>query len=245
MRKWTFWIGSSIGSNRLRDCEKTCLQQSHPIWVIVLIFAAALRASFAAPAVAPGASAKKDSLGAAPAAIVPSAAAPSGCIVEGGGELRARLRGTLDLNLDWKNAEMLCDGGLRPDGSGLRVSIAGPDRGGGKRLRFVFGIAGVREGAAASARPTNLTLVFDGEQRIFSTRGDRNCLTDDLQQTRLGTPGGSERRWRITARGFCLGPAATIAQDARILVSRFDFTAQVLFRDDPPPTPRPAEPARR
>lgn len=172
------------------------------------------------------------------------------CIAEGGGTLRARLRGALDLDLDWSNAEMLCDGGLRPDGSGLRVSIAGPDRGGGKRLRFVFGIAGVREGAAAQARPTNVTVVFDGEQRIFSTRGDSRCVTDALSQQRLGTPGGSERRWRVTARGFCVGPAATIAQDARILVSRFDFTAQVIFRDDhdaprtAPAAPRAVDAAR-
>jgi len=135
---------------------------------------------------------------------------------------------------------MLCDGGPRPDGSGLRVSIAGPDRGGGKRMRFVFGIAGVREGVNTQSRPTNLTLVFDGEQRIFSTRGDSRCVTDELRQQRLGTPGGSERRWRITARGFCLGPAATIAQDARILVSRFDFTAQVSFRDEHDSTATPA-----
>jgi hypothetical protein len=177
---------------------------------------------------------------AAPAAPKANKSAAPACIAEGGGELRARLRGALDLDLNWDNAEMLCDGGPRPDGSGLRVSIAGPDRGDGKRLRFVFGIAGVREGVSAQSRPTNLTLVFDGEQRIFSTRGDTHCITDQLQQQRLGTPGGSERRWRIAARGFCLGPAATIAQDARILVSRFDFTAQVSFRDEHDSTPTPA-----
>ena len=139
---------------------------------------------------------------------------------------------------------MLCDGGPRPDGSGLRVSIAGPDRGGGRRLRFVFGINGVKEGQPAKNRSTNLTIVFDGEQRLFATRGAERCITDSLEQQRLGTPGGAARRWRISARGFCIGPAATISQDARILVSRFDFTSQVTFRDDrTPPIPAPAAPA--
>lgn len=171
-----------------------------------------------------------------------------GCIAEGGGNLHARLRGSLDLDLDWANVDMLCDGELRPDGTGLRVSIAGPDRGAGRRVRLVFGISGVREGTAAQGRPTNLTLVFDGEQRIFSTRGDQNCVTDQLSQERLGTPGGAARRWRINGRGFCLRPAATIKQDARILVSRFDFTTQVTFRDTPAAPaldpPRPVQPAR-
>ena len=184
-------------------------------------------------------------LGFATAAPAGSAAGtgahPTRCVAEGGGSLRARLRGSVDLDFNWDNADMLCDGELRPDGSGLRVSIAGPDRGAGKRIRFVFGISGVREGSAAQSRPTNLTLLFDGEQRIFSTRGDRSCMTDSLTQQRLGTPGGTERRWRIQASGFCLAPAATLRQDARILVSRFDFTTQVIYRDNPAPTP-PAAP---
>lgn len=194
--------------------------------------------SMTAPAAAPAPAASTTA--ASTTAAAANKSAMNQCIAEGGGALRARLRGALDLDLNWNNAEMLCEGGPRPDGSGLRVSIAGPDRGGGRRLRFVFGIAGVREGVDAQSRPTNLTLVFDGEQRIFSTRGDTRCTTDELHQQRLGTPGGSERRWRISARGFCLGPAATIAQDARILVSRFDFTAQVSFRDEHDTVPNPA-----
>src|ERR1700680_993648 len=61
----------------------------------------------------------------APATLAAPAAAKSttrGCLPTGNGYLRARIRGALDLDIDWHNAEIECEGGLRPDGSGLRVS---------------------------------------------------------------------------------------------------------------------------
>src|SRR5262245_52417433 len=82
---------------------------------------------------------------------VPSAAPGTGCFAAGGGYLRARLRGALDLDLNWKNAEMQCEGGPRPSGNGIRVSIAGPARGEGHRIRLVFGIAGLSEGRGGKA----------------------------------------------------------------------------------------------
>src|SRR5690349_17874110 len=71
-----------------------------------------------------------------------NSAPQSGCFAGGEGYLRARLRGALDLDLDWKNAEMECEGGPRPPGkdnksNGVRVSIAGPARGDGRRIRLV------------------------------------------------------------------------------------------------------------
>ena len=72
--------------------------------------------------------------------------------------MRARLRGALDMDIDWTNADMECAGGPRPTGEGVRVSIGGPLRGDGRRVRIVFGISGVREGAAGDALPTNVTV---------------------------------------------------------------------------------------
>jgi hypothetical protein len=50
-----------------------------------------------------------------------AAAAAHGCLHSGNGYLRARIRGALDLDIDWGNAEIECDGGPRPDGSGVGV----------------------------------------------------------------------------------------------------------------------------
>jgi len=65
------------------------------------------------------------------------ASAP-GCLPAGNGYLRARIRGALNLDVDWRNAELECQGEARPDGSGIRMSFAGPRRADGHRLRLVF-----------------------------------------------------------------------------------------------------------
>lgn len=169
----------------------------------------------------------------APAKAEAPAAPRAGCLDSGDGYLRARLRGALDLDIDWRNDEMDCSGGPRPDGAGLRVTIAGPLQSDGRRVRFVFGIAGGREGIDARDRPTNVTVIFEGERRIFATQGDDKCTIDRLTQQRTGPLGGPERSWRVEARGFCLGPAATLKGDERLYVTSFDFAGRIDLRDEP------------
>jgi len=160
-----------------------------------------------------------------------------GCLPTGNGYLRARIRGALNLDIDWHNGELECDGGPRPDGSGVRVSFAGPPHADGRRLRLVFGVGSVHEGRAGRDLPTNLTVIFEGEERLFATRGEDRCTVDELHQERVGALGGPKRSWRIVARGFCIAPASTLNSDARILVSRFDFAGTALFEDEPLETP--------
>jgi hypothetical protein len=184
----------------------------------------------------------------APSAAAPSGAAPStpsntqhkphGCLPGGNGYLRARIRGALNLDIDWHNAEIECEGGPRPDGSGVRVSFAGPQHSDGRRLRMVFGVGAAQEGRSGHDLPTNLTVIFEGEERLFSTRGEDRCTVDELRMERLGALGGSKRTWRIVARGFCIAPANTLNSDARILVSRFDFAGSAVFEDSPPSSPQ-------
>ena len=151
----------------------------------------------------------------------------AGCVAGGGGFLHAQLRGALVADLDWKNGDMQCAGGPRPDGKGLRVTFAGqlPSTGGtpARRLRFIFGIDphDVASGAA-EALPTNLTVIVEGEGQIYATRGDSNCAVEHLEQNAL--PGTDGRKLRVSARGYCLGPATNVAGDARVLLPTFEFT---------------------
>jgi hypothetical protein len=181
----------------------------------------------------PGADASQP--GAAPA---PSSSAGSksvahhvGCLPGGNGYLRARIRGALNLDIDWHNNEIECDGGPRPNGSGLRVSFAGPQHADGRRLRMVFGVSEAKEGAQGRELPTNLTVIFEGEQRLFATRGDDRCTVDKLEQERLGALGGPRRSYRVIASGFCISPASTLDGTGRILVTRFDFAGNAVFED--------------
>ena len=174
---------------------------------------------------APLAPASDSNVRAAPAASLPL----GGCLATGNGYLRARIRGALNLDIDWKNAELECDGSERPNGHGIRLSFAGPKRSSGRRLRMVFGVASAAEGAAGRALPTNLTIIFEGEQRLFTTRGDDHCTVDALQEERVGALGPNLRTYRVVARGFCTGPASALDKDERILVTRFDFAGRVSF----------------
>jgi hypothetical protein len=149
----------------------------------------------------------------------------SPCLGDGTGFVRARIRGALNLDLNWKDAQLECGGEARPDGSGLRVSFAGPGPD-GKVLRLVFGVRSAREGIAGKELPTNLTVLVDGG-RVFATRGDDKCTMDQLSQRPL--PGRGVRAWRIEARGFCVAPANALAGKGRIVVSRFDFAGRIEF----------------
>jgi hypothetical protein len=159
-----------------------------------------------------------------------------GCFVSGGGYLRARLRGAQNLDLDWSNQDMECAGGPRPPGKngsqGIRVSIGGPLRGEGRRIRLVFGIANIGEGQSGETLKTNVTLLFEGEQRAFATQGDDKCTIDTLTQQRVEDLGGSRAAYRVVARGFCLGPATSLTRNERAFLTSFDFAARVEFDDD-------------
>jgi len=160
-----------------------------------------------------------------------------GCLASGDGYLRARIRGAVVLDVNLRNSELECDGGPRPDGSGIRVSFAGPAHSGGRRLRMVFGIATATEGAPGRELPTNLTVIFEGEQRMFATRGDDKCTVDEFKQERLGVPGAPARHYRVIARGFCITPVKALNSEQRILVNSFDFAGNVLFEDAPAADP--------
>jgi hypothetical protein len=156
-----------------------------------------------------------------------------GCLASGNGYLRARIRGALTLDVSLQNAELECDGGPRPDGSGIRVSFAGPERSDGRRLRMVFGVAKATEGTTGHELPTNLTVIFEGEQRMFATRGDDKCTVDEFKQERMGALGGPLRTYRVIARGFCIAPVKALNSEQTILVNSFDFAGSVAFEDAP------------
>lgn len=194
--------------------------------------------ALALAAVLPGAAVAAPPGTVAPTIVLPSAAspaaasAPAGCLPGGNGYLRARIRGALNLDIDWRNAQIECDGGPRPDGSGIRVSFAGPKRTDGKRLRMVFGVGAALEGRSGRELPTNLTVIVEGGKRLYTTGGEEHCTVDTLKQQRLRDPARKPRFYRIVARGFCVAPASTLNQAEHILVSSFDFAGSAVFGDD-------------
>jgi hypothetical protein len=157
---------------------------------------------------------------------VPAVTAAPGCLATGEGRLEAGLRGAIDADIDWTNAQMECDGGPRPDGKGLRVTIVGTlaDE---RRLRFIFGMDLIDVAAGpAQVLPTNITVIIEGQSLLYATRGDDKCAVENLERKALAA--GQES---VTAVGYCIGPAIDMTGGAPLLVPTFSFTA--LAREEP------------
>jgi hypothetical protein len=176
--------------------------------------------------------------------VAPAPATP-GCLPSHDGYLRLRMRGDRNMDIDWHDADMSCDGGPRPGQHGLRLTFAGPARGGAHHLRFVFGIAAAPGARSAHNVSANVTVIFEGEHKLFSTAGDGKCTIDEYREEPLPSPGqplsDHSHLYRLSARGFCTAPATALAGRSALLLSRFDF-AGAIFDDDPadePPAARP------
>lgn len=178
------------------------------------------------------------SVGAAVDAVKPADApkpAPlPGCLPDGSGYLRARLKGSIDAELDWGNENIECTGAVRPTDGGIRMRFThelktDQANAAGERLVLVFGIAGLQEGASARALPVNITVIREGSGEFYGTQGDDKCTLDSVVQTPLvGIPHRS-RSYRIVARGFCTEPARAVRGKGAVLISRFDYAGRVDF----------------
>jgi len=161
-----------------------------------------------------------------------SSTAITDCLPDGSGYLRARLKGSIELELDWGNSETGCTGAVRPTDGGIRVRFTRALDDNSGRLVLVFGIADLREGASASALPVNVTVIREGSGEFYGTQGDDKCTLDKVTQKPLiGIPNRA-RTYRIEARGFCTEPARALKGKGSILISRFDFAGRIDFDDE-------------
>jgi hypothetical protein len=175
---------------------------------------------------------------AAPAAtgLLPAASTRSLCSEGHDAFLVARLRGAIDADIDWRGPRLECEGGMRPDGRGVRAAFAGdlPAAAGSPahRLRFIFGV-GLEDTAPGKAQvlPVNLTVILEGEETLYSTRGDDRCSAEIIDRRPLSE---SDRSLdRISVRGYCLAPAEDAAGQRRMLVPTFEFTGVIRTGEDP------------
>jgi len=149
------------------------------------------------------------------------------CINEGGGFLRARLSGAINMDLSWSNDGMSCAGSLRPGASGLRLQFSRPRVLGENSLVLVFGIPNLAEGQSARAVPVNVTLIREGTGEFYGTQGEGKCTLDDLRQEPIAGIPLKSRAYRVVARGFCMQPARAVSGNGLVLMSRFDFAGRI------------------
>ena len=158
--------------------------------------------------------------GGTPAAAEAAAAL---CVPAETGSLRARLQGALDVEIDWGADASHCQGGVRPQGDGIRLLYKGYEPATGPLL-LVFGAAPLRPGESARNVPVNVTVIREGTGQFFATQGDDKCAFDAVTQTPLD---GDAGLYRLEGRGFCTQPARAVGGDGSVLLSRFDVVAVV------------------
>ena len=159
------------------------------------------------------------------------------CLPGERGFLRAKFRGALESELDWRGGGLQCEGGARPDGSGLRVSFLGPPDAHGHRLRLVFGIETKPGLGASRAVPTNITVIVEGAKQLYATQGADKCQVETMVQEPVATAHGNRgaslmRDYRIAARGYCIDPASSLDGAARLYIDRFDFAGLARFNEN-------------
>ena len=159
------------------------------------------------------------------------APAAAGCPLEDA-HVHAKLNGAIDAEIDWSSADMECEGMPRVDG-GFRLRFTGPSPAGS--LVIVLGVPDIAEGASAKAAPVNVTLIPEGHS-VYGTRGADKCVLDEVTQSALPSP-TEDRRWRVSARGFCLGPARAVGGADAILVTTFEVTGLLTWTPEIPNPP--------
>jgi hypothetical protein len=171
--------------------------------------------------------------------------APAGgpaCLPDAGGFLTARLRGDIELDVDWREPRLQCTGMPRPDGRGMRLRFSAtlPD---GGTLAFLFAPPELAAGDDARAVPVNVTVLQEATGLIYGTRGDGRCLLDEVTQRPLAASDEGPRSWIVEARGFCTEPARALDDSGSVLLTRFDFRGRVDLPAGHEPRRPPGEPA--
>jgi hypothetical protein len=162
-----------------------------------------------------------------PPVAAPPASSTVTCLPGERGFFQASLRGALDLKPDWHGAQLQCEGGVRPNARGLRLSFGAVLPDSERTLRIVFGIAAAPGVPRSRAVPANVTIIVEGESRIYSTLGDDKCTVEALLQERLP----QSEVYRVAARGFCTAPAVKVGGTERLYIDRFDFAGSAQLEE--------------
>jgi hypothetical protein len=167
---------------------------------------------------------------------VPAAAEASPalrCLPAHDGFVTMRLRGSIEQDIHWTEPALECTGMSRPDGKGLRLRFAGTLAGG--ELAVVFAAQDLAPGISARGVPVNVTLIDGAGEHIYGTQGDDRCSFDEIEQSPISDPAVPAHSYRVSARGFCVGPARAVDGEGSVLLTRFDFAGLVTWSEDAVP----------
>lgn len=151
------------------------------------------------------------------------------CSLESDGFLSGRLYGAVDVNIDWRGADMNCEGMLRPDGKGIRLLFAST-QGREDRLLFVIGVDGKIDQLTGQERVANITIIDEIDGRFFSTSGNDRCWTTIHKVESIF--GETFPAFQIDGDLYCAGGLPSLSDRGSVTLDDFQFSGRLAL-DDP------------
>jgi hypothetical protein len=135
------------------------------------------------------------------------------------GHLATTLVGAVEADIDWRAAELVCEGMPRPGGEGVRLRFAGQvdDR----RFTIIIALPGLQRDQPASELASNVTLIEEGAGRFFSTADTEICWTD---VNFLESERGAANRYRIGGTLYCVAPLVEVNGNSSVSLAELDFS---------------------
>jgi hypothetical protein len=165
-----------------------------------------------------------------PEAGAPDASAPPGsgrpCGPAGDGYLRGPIFGALALAADWAGPQLLCDGGVRPGDTGVRLFFAAPVD--GARIVVMIGIDGKSAELPGGERPANVTVIDERDGRFFSSGGSGRCWVDEIRISAppMGDPGNDPKGQWLSGRLYCAGALPALADRSSVTLGDIRFAGR-------------------
>ena len=152
--------------------------------------------------------------------LAPRAMSP--CVMDQDGYFSGQLYGALELKVDWRGAQMRCDGMRRPDGAGLRLVFDEHTDEDIPGLLVVIAVPSATPGAPVVEQPAGITLIDQTSGAFFTTSDEPGCWTSFTEQVEL--QGTVTETWRINGELFCLDPLTGVNNKGSIRLGDFRFS---------------------
>ena len=148
---------------------------------------------------------------------------PGGADCDADSELRGRLFGAIQAELDWQGSGMSCDGMARPRGEGARLRFAGPAGNDDMPIAIIISMPSLEPGAAMEGVPSNVTVIEEGRGRFFSATDLETCWTD------VGAQASEDDDYRVEGVLYCISPLAEIGGEASITIDDIEFVGRLAW----------------
>lgn len=167
----------------------------------------------------PPADAGAETAAAAPTDLLPAVREPGEC--PAGGRLRATLYGALEGEIDWRAADMTCEGMPRPGGAGARLRFAGTVGDDDLAIAVIIGIPRLLRDKAGTDLPSNVTVIEEGKGRFFSTTDLDYCWVDlDAADGAAGHDAVSA----VSGTLNCIAPLAETNGTSSVTIDHLSFS---------------------